>query len=163
MMAPFIPKLVALAGKASNFTGYVFGGGGVVIAAFGAVNANAAQAWVGALVACITAVWGLYRDQKAHDRDQRTRERQDTQNAKDESRHDVWTAFVTKYRMDAILQTGKDPFAAGTPPLDFLEAAEMAGINHNAPPQVLDTHVTTTDQKPVPAGPKWPSIRHLFG
>jgi hypothetical protein len=162
-MTPLITKLALWTTKTTAFTGAIAGGGGLVIAAFGAVDANAAQAWVGALVACVAAVWGLYRDQKAHDRDQRTCDRQDAQHAKDESRHDVWTAFVTKYRMDAILQTGKDPFAAGTPPLDFVEAAEMAGINHNAPAQSTDTHVTTTDQKSPSIIPKWPVIRHFFG
>lgn len=161
-MAPLIPKLTWVITKAVDFTGYVAGGGGCIVAMVGAADANVIQAWVGALVACVAAVWGLYRDQKAHDRDQKTRERQDTQNAKDEVRHDQWTAFVTKYRMDAIVQTGKDPFAAGTPPLDFTEAAEMAGITHNVISQVSDTHVTTTDVKPEPAGPKWPNLRHLF-
>jgi hypothetical protein len=162
-MTPLIAKIVFWTTRTTDFTGAIAGGGGIMIAAFGAVDANAAQAWVGALVACIAAVWGLYRDQKAHDRDQRTRERQDTQNAKDESRHDVWTAFVTKYRMDAILQTGRDPFAAGTPPLDFLEAAAMAQINRDATPKAEQTHVTTTNAKPEPARPKWPIIGHLFG
>ena len=156
MMTPLIPKLIALAGKASDFTGYVFGGGGVIIAAFGAVDANAAQAWVGALAAAIAALWGLYRDQRSNDRKAASLKIE-------QERHHKWTTFITDYRMKRIVDTGKDPFAHGTPPLDFFENVELAqaGItNAQAAPKVDEAPAPA---KPVPAGPHWPTFRRFFG
>lgn len=148
-MTPLIPKSV------TDFTGYVCGGGGFVVAAFGAADANAIQAWAGAFVAAVAAIWGLWRDQKAHDR-------QDKQRKSDMERHDKWDSFLTEFRMKRILETGKDPFEHGPPPLDFLEAAEMAEINRNAP-KVEDTHITTTAIVPEPAKPRWPTFHRIFG
>jgi hypothetical protein len=158
-MTPLIPKLIALAGKASDFTGYVFGGGGVIIAAFGAVDANAAQAWIGALAAAIAALWGLYRDQRSNDRK--------AASLKIElERHHKWTTFITDYRMKQIVDTGKDPFAHGTPPLDFFENVELVQVGRD-----YDKAAQKTDEAPSPApvpaakpaGPKWPNFRHIFG
>jgi hypothetical protein len=142
--------------RASEGTNYLVGGSGIVYAVLGAADANVLQAWAGALVAAVAAVWGLWRDQKRHDH-------QEEQRKKDTARHDAWDSFITDYRMQQILTTGKDPFALGCPPLDFIEAAEMAEINRNAPPKAEDTHVTTTEQKREPTKPKWPNLRHIFG
>lgn len=161
-MTPLIPKLVALAGKASDFTGYVFGGGGVVIAAFGAVDANAAQAWVGALAAAVAALWGLYRDQRSNDRKAASFKIE-------QERHHRWTTFITDYRMKQIIDTGKDPFAHGTPPLDFFENVELVqvGRDYDAAKEHDQPAGTEADKSkaadPKPAGPKWPNLRHLFG
>jgi hypothetical protein len=157
MMPHVVEKATWAAHKLTDFTGYVAGGGGLVIAALGAVDANAAQAWVGALVACVAAVWGLYRDQKAHDR-------QDAQRKKDEARHDAWDTYITQYRIKKIEATGRDPFARGTPPLDFLESAAMAEIDKNDPAKTTEEIAAPkVEPKPESHWPRWPSIHHLFG
>jgi hypothetical protein len=155
MTSPLVPKLIELAGKASDFTGYIFGGGGIVIAAIGAIDANALQAWFGAMAAIVAALWGLYRDQKSNDRKAASLKLE-------VERHHKWTTFITDYRMKQILDTGKDPFAHGTPPLDFFENVELAqaGItNAKDAPKVEPPTGTVV----APAGPKWPDLRHIFG
>lgn len=139
---------------ASDGTNYLVGGSGVVFAVLGAADANAMQAWAGALVAAVAAIWGLWRDQKRHDH-------QEEQRKKDTGRHDRWDSFITEFRMKKIEQTGKDPFERGCPPLDFIEAAEMAEIDHDGPKTEPVPAPVPVPAKP--AGPKWPSLRHIFG
>ena len=150
-MTPLFPKSV------TDFTGYICGGGGIVVAAIGAADANVIQAWAGAVVAAVAAIWGLWRDQKAHDR-------QDRQRQIDMARHDKWDSFVTDYRMKQIVATGKDPFARGIPPLDFLEHIELASLERPYDEAPAKTEPTPGPAaKPEPTEPRWPKIiRHLF-
>jgi hypothetical protein len=150
-----IPKMFDLCHRASEGLGYVAGGGGIIVAAIGAADANLLQAWAGAIVAAVAALWGLWREQ-------RSRDRKEEQAKKDATLHIAWDVFITDYRMKQIIATGHDPFARGTPPLDFLEHIELLQAGHEAPEKTDETASPKPEPKPEPRHPRWPKIVHYF-